>query len=79
MDLIGRIFKIRKNDFKLVWYPESETYLLFDLLKDPYETNDLIYEKDKQKIVNELKKELYDQQLKLNDPMLTGNYGNLKE
>ena len=70
---------IRKNDFKLVWYPESETYLLFDLLKDPYETNDLIYEKDKQKIVNELKKELYDQQLKLNDPMLTGNYGNLKE
>ena len=35
--------------------------------------------KNKKQIFEELKRELYKQQLKLNDPMLTGNYGNLKE
>ena len=69
---------IRKDNFKLVWYPDSETYLMFDLNEDPYEMNNLM-DKNKKPIFEELKRELYKQQLKLNDPMLTGNYGNLKE
>lgn len=70
---------IRKDNFKLLWYPDSETYLMFDLNEDPYEMNNLIDKKNKKQIFEELKRELYNQQLKLNDPMLTGNYGNLKE
>jgi arylsulfatase A-like enzyme len=70
---------IRKDNFKLVWYPDSETYLMFDLNEDPYEMNNLMDKKNKKPIFEELKRELYNQQLKLNDPMLTGNYGNLKE
>ena len=49
---------IRKDGFKLIVYPEADKTLLFDLVKDPWEINDLsgdeIYQVIKNRLFNDL-------------------------
>ena len=70
---------VRKGNIKLIWYPENNTWLLFDLEVDPFETNNLSDNPQYNELLKSMKKELIKQQEILSDPLLTGNFGNLKE
>ena len=60
---------IKSGDSKYVWNL-SDTDEFYDLHDDPYELNNLIYEKSKSVIIAELRKKLYDELEKCGDPMI---------
>ncbi len=70
---------VRKNDIKLLWYPDDNTWLLFDLENDPLEIDNLSNNPKYKELLDSMKKELIRQQKKLSDPLLTGHFGNMKE
>ena len=70
---------VRKGNIKLIWYPENNTWLLFDLEVDPFDTNNLSDNPQYNELLKSMKKELIKQQKILSDPLLTGNFGNMKE
>ncbi|VGO23144.1 sulfatase-like hydrolase/transferase [Pontiella sulfatireligans] len=61
---------VRMGDMKLIWYPDADKYLLFDVKKDPLEMNDLSSNSEQAGTLKRLKAELKRQQRKFNDPML---------
>ena len=61
---------VRKGDYKLIYYPQSDTYLMFDVVSDPAETKDLIDQPEMQEKVVDLKTELTKLMEKMDDPML---------
>ena len=62
---------IRKDQYKLIYYPCGNRYQLFDIVVDPRECFDLVNKDDKKEIVEELKslleKELYGSDLQWYD------------
>ncbi|MDZ8119080.1 sulfatase-like hydrolase/transferase [Pontiella agarivorans] len=70
---------VRKGDMKLIWYPNADKYLLFDLSRDALEMNDLSDHPEYAGVMKKLKGELKKQQRFFKDPMLTGTAGNMSE
>ncbi|TKG95487.1 DUF4976 domain-containing protein [Puteibacter caeruleilacunae] len=58
---------VRKDNFKLILYPEAKKVLLFDLKKDPEEMKDLSDVKKYQSLKKKLFKELLELQKQMND------------
>jgi arylsulfatase A-like enzyme len=66
---------IRKDNFKLLVYPEIDKILLFDLKKDPLETNNIADEPQQAQRVKSLFTDLLKLQRKMQDPLdLTALY-----
>ena len=66
---------IRKDNFKLLVYPEINKVLLFDLKNDPEEMNDISDAIANKSKVKSLFKELLELQKDMNDPLdLTNIY-----
>lgn len=63
---------VLKDGKKLIWYPTTDTYLLFDINNDPHEMNDLSGNPEYAGVIRTLKDALKNQQELLKDPMLTG-------
>ena len=63
---------VRKDNMKLIWYPDANKYLLFDLSKDALEMNDLSTNPENSEILDSLKTELKLQQAKFKDPLAAG-------
>ena len=61
---------ITKDGFKLLFYPEANVYLLFDLEKDPHEMNNLADQPEYAVKLEEMKVALLELQKEMNDPML---------
>lgn len=61
---------IRVGDTKLIYYPASDRYLLFDLAADPDELHDLAQESSQAERLNELKKRLHELMVAMDDPLL---------
>jgi arylsulfatase A-like enzyme len=61
-----------KDGMKLVWYPEAEKHLLFDLAKDPDEINDLSDDLKRSETLLKLKTELSKLQKEFRDPLIMG-------
>ena len=60
---------IRKDDFKLIVYPEAKKLLLFNMNEDPLEMNDLSDVKKYQELKKELFKDLLELQKQMNDEL----------
>lgn len=60
---------VRKDNFKLIYYPKIQKILLFDLKQDPYEMNDLSENRQYESKMNELKQELIDLQQQVGDSL----------
>ena len=60
---------IRVGDMKLIWYPQPDIFLLFDLAKDPHEMHDLSGDPAYRKKVAELKRRLAALQGEMHDPL----------
>lgn len=60
---------IRKNQFKLIFYPKIKKTLLFDLEQDPLEMNDLSEDDEYQETAKELFEGLLILQKKMNDTL----------
>lgn len=61
---------IRVGDMKLIHYPKADKYRLFNLEQDPAETNDLAEISDYSEQLAELKSQLHELMLAMDDPML---------
>jgi arylsulfatase A-like enzyme len=61
---------IRKDGFKLIFYPEADKTLLFDIENDPWEINDLSDDPDYHNIKSELFLRLLCLQKEMNDGLL---------
>ncbi len=59
-----------KDGKKLIWYPDVDAFLLFDINKDPKELEDLSSNPEYAGVLRTLKFELKKQQIALQDPML---------
>ena len=70
---------VRKDNMKLIWYPDSDTWLLFDLDNDSIECTNLADKPEYQAVLHDLKNTLINEQEKWGDPLLSGNFGNMKE
>lgn len=68
---------IRKDGFKLMVYPKLKKVLLFDMVNDPEEMNDLAENPEHQERINSLFRELLDMQKELNDPLDISQIRNL--
>jgi len=64
---------ITKQGFKLLYYPEANVYLLFDLKADPFEMNNLAEHPEYAVKLKEMKAALLELQIEMNDPMLKQN------
>ena len=62
-----------RDDYKLV-FNASDICELYDVKNDSEEMNNLFYNKDYKKIKDEMLKELYDEMIKINDPMANWLY-----
>lgn len=60
---------VRKDDFKLILYPENKKILLFDLKNDPYEIVDLSNQPEYRPKVRELFRLLRQKQTEVNDSL----------
>ena len=60
---------IRKDNFKLIVYPEAKKLLLFNMNEDPLEMNDLSDVKKYQELKKELFKDLLELQKQMNDEL----------
>ena len=63
---------VRKDNFKLIWYPKAEKYLLFDLEKDPDEMVDIAIRDENKPIIEDLKVELKKLQADVGDTLALG-------
>lgn len=61
---------ITKDGFKLLYYPEANVYLLFDLKADPNEMKNLAEQPEFAMKLEEMKVALLELQKEMNDPML---------
>ena len=61
---------VRKGDFKLIYYPKIEKYLLFNLKTDPDEMVDLADKKEYRDKVDELENELRRLQVQVEDELV---------
>ncbi len=64
---------IRKDGFKLIIYPKLNKLLLFDMVNDPEEMNDLSEKPEQQDKVKSLFKDLQQLQIQLNDSLDLNN------
>lgn len=62
---------IRKDEYKLIHYPAVDEYLLFNLVTDPYEIEDLSKLPELGSKLSSLKLQLRDLMAKMDDPMLS--------
>ena len=60
---------VRVGDMKLIWYPEPNVILLFDLAKDPHETRDLARDPAHKATLTALKRKLAELQKEMKDPL----------
>lgn len=60
---------VRNERWKLIYYPKIGKAQLFDLRKDPYETQDRAAQRDKEKIMKELQTRLGEFQAGYGDPL----------
>ena len=60
---------VRVGDLKLIWYPEPNVFLLFDLAKDPHELRNLADDPAHAATLATLKRRLVALQKELNDPL----------
>jgi arylsulfatase A-like enzyme len=70
---------VRQGNIKLVWYPKIDHYMLFDVVKDPHEMNDLAVNPEYAGMLSKLKDELGRQERLFKDPMVTGVAGDMSE
>ncbi len=61
---------VRQGDYKLIWYPPIDKYLLFDLKHDPWETRDLAREPSMQSRLHALQQTLRQLEKRYHDPLL---------
>ncbi len=61
---------VRKDNFKLIWYPKAEKYLLYNLEKDPYEMVDIATRDENKPIIEDLKVELKKLQADVGDTLV---------
>lgn len=67
---VKRHYGIRNDKYKLIhFYNDIDVWELYDLKKDPTEMNNLIDNKDYDSIEKDLRKELFDLQVKYDDPI----------
>jgi arylsulfatase A-like enzyme len=64
---------VRNAQFKLMWYPDLERFVLFDLLKDPFELVDL--STTKLDVLAAMKELMIYEQLQLGDDVLANTTG----
>lgn len=60
---------VRVGDMKLIWYPEPNVFLLFDLKHDPHEMTNLAADPGHAETLTSLKRRLSDLQKEMNDPL----------
>jgi choline-sulfatase len=60
---------VRVGDRKLIWYPQPNVFLLFDLAKDPHEMHDLAEEPAYKETLANMKRQLAALQKEMNDPL----------
>jgi choline-sulfatase len=60
---------IRVGDMKLIWYPDPNVFLLFDLAKDPHEMQNLAGDPAYKEALSTLKHRLASMQKEMNDPL----------
>ena len=71
---VKRHYGIRTERYKLIhFYNDIDEWELYDLENDPKEMNNIYNRKENKKLVQDLKKQLYDLQVKYDDPIRTGN------
>lgn len=61
---------VTDDNFKLIWYPKIDKYLLFNLQKDPLEVQDLSGNGRYAKRLEDMKAKLHALQKEMNDPLL---------
>lgn len=67
---VKRHYGIRTEQYKLIhFYNDIDTWELYDLKNDPYEMKNLINDPKYQDTIKSLKKELWDLQVKYDDPI----------
>ncbi|MFO7976663.1 MAG: sulfatase-like hydrolase/transferase [Candidatus Hydrogenedentota bacterium] len=66
---------VTDDNFKLVWYPKIDKYLLFNLKKDPLEVHDLSGNERYAKRLEQMKTKLRALQEEMNDPLLKKESG----
>ncbi|MEZ6137615.1 MAG: sulfatase-like hydrolase/transferase [Pirellulaceae bacterium] len=62
---------IRQGEYKLIYYPAGEHYLLFNVVDDPQEQINLADHPEYAGVIRELKAELHKLMLAMDDPLLT--------
>jgi len=71
--IYGAYMKLQRmlvaDRFKLIHYPKSDTWRLFDLDADPWEMNDLAAQPEKQDRLAQLQDQLAQTQRQMNDPL----------
>ncbi|MCK5822122.1 MAG: sulfatase-like hydrolase/transferase [Bacteroidales bacterium] len=60
---------VRTDEFKLIVYPKVPVLLLFDMVNDPYEMNDLADNPDYKEVMLKMKKLLVAKQNDMDDPL----------
>ena len=60
---------VRTDEFKLIVYPKVPVMLLFDIVNDPYEMNDLADNPDYKEVMVKMKKLLVEKQNEMDDPL----------
>ncbi len=60
---------VRVGDLKLIWYPEPNVFLLFDLANDPHELRNLADDPAHKETLATLKRRLAALQKEMNDPL----------
>ena len=61
---------VTEGNFKLIWYPKIDKYLLFNLKRDPLEVHDLSGNERYAKRLEDMKAKLHALQKEMNDPLL---------
>lgn len=68
--MVKRHYGIRTADYKLIhFYNDIDKWELYDMKNDPNEMNNLINNPDYKTIIKDLKKQLFDLQVKYDDPI----------
>ena len=64
---------VRIGDMKLIWYPQPNIFLLFDLAKNPHEIRDLSDDPAHTATLTTLKRKLAELQKEMNDTIATAS------
>lgn len=62
---------VRKGDFKLIHYPKNDKFLMFNVVSDPHELEDLAELPEFEDRLNEMKADLKELMESMGDPMLS--------